>query len=117
MSYLRQLVRSDEATEGDESSPSPPGPRSRLSLRSKKAPTANFEEGLGKEFSQRLDDLVNFLGRRPFFYSDRVGRADLAVYSFLHNIPGAAGPRVAAAVERRRPLVELMARVEAAVHR
>ena len=81
----------------------------------KKTPTLNLQEGLGKEFGQRLDDLVNFLGRRPFFYADRVSRADLAVYSFLHNIPGTAGPVVAAAVEARQPLMDLMARVEAAV--
>ena len=59
-------------------------------------------------------DLVNFLGSRPFFYSDRVSRADLAVYSFLHYIPETAGP-VKAIVDSRRPLVDLMARVEAAV--
>jgi glutathione S-transferase len=114
MNYLRALVRADEETDGDSSSPRA-GVRSRLSRR-KKAPTPNFQEGLGKEFGQRLDDLVNFLGRRPFFYSDRVSRADLAVYSFLHYIPGAAGPLVAAAVESRQPLVDLMGRVEAAVH-
>ena len=73
------------------------------------------EEGLGKEFGQRLDDLVNFLGRRPFFYSDQVSRADLAVYAFLHNMPTAAGPVVVAAVESRQALMDLMERVEAAV--
>lgn len=111
LNYLRVLVREDEAT-AEESSDSPP--RSRLSRR-KKSPIANFEEGLGKEFGQRLDDLVNFLGSRPFFYSDRVGRADLAVYSLLHNVPGVAGPVVAAAVEARPVLAELLERVETAV--
>ena len=113
MSYLRTLVRGDEAADGDSSAPSRAGPRSRLSRR-KKAPTLNLEEGLGKEFGQRLDDLVNFLGSRPFFYSDRVSRADLAVYSFLNYIPETAGP-VKAIVESRQALVDLMARVEAAV--
>jgi glutathione S-transferase len=112
MSHLRALVRADEAAGGENSSP--PRARSRLSLR-KKAPSLNLDEGLGREFGQRLDDLVNFLGRRPFFYSDRVSRADLAVYSLLHNLPGTAGPEVAAAVESREALVGLMARVEAAV--
>jgi glutathione S-transferase len=114
MTHLRTLVRADEATDEDSSGPPRTGSRSRLSRR-KKAPTLNLEEGLGKEFGQRLDDLVNFLGRRPFFYSDRVSRADLAVYSFLHNIPVTAGPAVAAVVESRQALVDLMARVEAAV--
>ena len=112
MNHLRTLVRADEAGGGEISSP--PRARSRLSLR-KKAPSLNLDEGLGKEFGQRLDDLVNFLGRRPFFYSDRVSRADLAVYSLLHDLPGAAGPEVAAAVKSREALVALMARVEAAV--
>jgi glutathione S-transferase len=112
MNYLRGLVRADEARE--EAGPPRTGSRSRLSRR-KKAPAVNFEKGLGKEFGQRLDDLVNFLGGRPFFYSDRVSRADLAVYAFMHNIPSAAGPVVAAAVESRQALVDLMARVEAAV--
>lgn len=113
MSYLRALVRGDEAAEQPSGAPRG-GARSRLSRR-KKAPTVNLEqEGLGKEFGQRLDDLVNFLGRRPFFYSDRVSRADLAVYSFLNYVPETAGP-VVAVVESRQPLVDLMARVEAAV--
>jgi glutathione S-transferase len=114
MSHLRALVRADEAAGGENSSPPRAGSRSRLSLR-KKAPSLNLDEGLGREFGQRLDDLVNFLGRRRFFYSDRVSRADLAVYSLLHNLPGTAGPEVAAAVESREALVGLMARVEAAV--
>ena len=111
MTHLRTLVRADETPNGD--SPPRTGARSRLTRR-KKAPTLNVQEGLGKEFGQRLDDLVNFLGSRPFFYSDRVGRADLAVYSFLNYIPETAGP-VKAIVESRQALVDLMLRVEAAV--
>ena len=113
MSYLRTLVRGDEEVAVEGSAAPRAGPRSRLSRR-KKAPTLNLAEGLGKEFGQRLDDLVNFLGSRPFFYSDRVSRADLAVYSFLNYIPETAGP-VKAIVHSRQPLVDLMARVEAAV--
>jgi glutathione S-transferase len=112
MSYLRTLVGGDEETT-ETSAPSRAGPRSRLSRR-KKAATLNVAEGLGKEFGQRLDDLVNFLGSRPFFYSDRVSRADLAVYSLLNSIPETAGP-VKAIVESRQALVDLMGRVEAAV--
>jgi glutathione S-transferase len=113
MSYLRALVRGDEAASEDSSDPPRTGSRSRLSRRKKTAPL-NAQEGLGKEFGQRLDDLVTFLGSRPFFYSDRVGRADLSVYSFLNYIPGTAGP-VVALLESRQPLVDLMTRVEAAV--
>ena len=113
MTHLRTLVRADETPDGDSPAPPRTGARSRLTRR-KKAPKLNVQEGLGKEFGQRLDDLVNFLGSRPFFYSDRVGRADLAVYSFLNYIPETAGP-VKAIVESRQALVDLMLRVEAAV--
>jgi glutathione S-transferase len=113
MNYLRGLVRGDEAAAAADSGASRGGARSRLSRR-RKAPTPDLGEGLGKEFGQRLDDLVNFLGSRPFFYSDRVGRADLSVYSFLNYIPETAGP-VKAIVESRQPLVDLMERVEAVV--
>jgi len=112
-SYLRTLVRGGEGADSDASAGSRAGPRSRLSRR-RKAPALNLEEGLGKEFGQRLDDLVNFLGSRPFFYSDRVSRADLTVYAFLNYIPETAGP-VKAIVVSRQPLVDLMARIEAAV--
>ena len=114
MNHLRALVRTDEGTGDEKASLEPKGRLARLSRR-KKAPVVNLDEGLGKEVGGRLDDLVNFLGDRPFFYADQLSRADLAVYSFLHNIPNAAGPEVAAAVEAREPLVELMARVAAAV--
>lgn len=114
MNHLRTLVRAEEGRDDDKAGASRRGRLSRLSRR-KKAPVVNLDEGLGKEVGERLDDLVNFLGDRPFFYADQPSRADLAVYSFLHNMPSAAGPEVAAAVEAREPLVELMARVAAAV--
>ena len=68
--------------------------------------------GLQRELGQRLDDLVNFLGARPFFYADRLSMADLGVYGMLvhdarDSIPGSA--RLLAA---RPTLVGFMARVE-----
>ena len=72
------------------------------------------EDGLGVEFRQRLDDLVNFLGGRPFFYGDRVSRADLAVYSFLARLPDATDAAVGGEIEARPGLVALLTRVEAA---
>jgi glutathione S-transferase len=41
---------------------------------------------LDKEFEHRLDDLIGFLGTRPFFYADRPSRADLTVVAFLHSL-------------------------------
>ena len=72
------------------------------------------DKKLAGEFSQRLDDLVNLLGGRPYFYSDTPGRADLAVYSFLARIADAVGADASAQVQERRALREHLARVEAA---
>jgi glutathione S-transferase len=40
-------------------------------------------EDIGPEFERRLDDLEKLLGPRQFFFADQLGRADLAVFSFL----------------------------------
>lgn len=42
--------------------------------------------GPGPEFERRLDDLVAFLGERPYFYADRLSRADLTVFSSLDGM-------------------------------
>ena len=68
---------------------------------------------LDNEFERRLDDLIGFLGARPFFHADRPSRADLTVVAFLRSletghIPG--GHRMLAA---RPALVALMARIDA----
>jgi glutathione S-transferase len=42
--------------------------------------------GPGPEFERRLDDLVAFLGERPYFYSDRPSRADIAVFAAVHGM-------------------------------
>jgi glutathione S-transferase len=39
--------------------------------------------GPGSEFEHRLEDLAQLLGERPFFYADRVSRADLSVCAAL----------------------------------
>ena len=64
------------------------------------------------ELAHRLDDLVGFLGNRPFFHSEEPSAADLSVTGMLSIIRD--GPMVAAAEELRlRPvLLEYMERVE-----
>jgi glutathione S-transferase len=39
--------------------------------------------GPGSEFEHRLDDLEQLLGERPFFYADRISRADLSICATL----------------------------------
>ncbi len=71
-------------------------------------------EQLGEEFLQRLDDLVNFLGNRPFFYADQPSRADVAVFSFVWDISEAMELEVGEAVAARPTLhahVERMAQL------
>jgi glutathione S-transferase len=66
----------------------PLGPMSRLGLigRDGKLAPDVFDTsvgGPGPEFERRLDDLDQFLGPRPYFFADRISRADLSVYGSL----------------------------------
>jgi glutathione S-transferase len=70
--------------------------------------------GLQRELGQRLDDLVNFLGARPFFYADRLSMADLGVYGMLFTMRRDAIPGSARLLAERPTLVAFMARVEEA---
>jgi len=70
---------------------------------------------LDAEFERRLDDLLGFLGTRPFFHADRPSRADLTGVAFLRRLqPGhfPGGHRMLAA---RPGLGALMARVDAEI--
>jgi len=72
------------------------------------------ETGVVRGIADRLDDLLGFLGTRPFFYSDRVSMADLGVYAMLYSLSLGAIPGSQKIVLSRPPLVEFMRRVEAA---
>jgi glutathione S-transferase len=70
--------------------------------------------GLQRELGARMDDLVNFLGSRPFFYSDRLSIADLGVYAMMFTMRRDSIPGSARLLAERPGLVAFMARVEAA---
>ena len=106
VNYLRDLVNREEESE---EAAGQGGRRRRMRRR---AAASRSDQGLGAEFVRRLDDLVNFLGARPFYYADQLSRADLAVYSFLLNIPDAAGPGVSSEVAARPALQQHLDRVE-----
>lgn len=72
------------------------------------------ETGVIRGIADRLDDLLGFLGTRPFFYSDRVSMADLGVYAMLYSLSLGAIPGSQKIVVSRPPLVEFMRRVETA---
>jgi glutathione S-transferase len=67
-----------------------------------------------RELALRLDDLVNFLGARPFFYAQQLSMADLAVYSMLVTLREDRIPGASLLLAARPTLVALLERVEAA---
>ena len=70
--------------------------------------------GLQRELGARMDDLVNFLGARPFFYSERLSVADLGVYAMLFTMRRDSIPGSSRLLAERPTLVAFMARVEEA---
>jgi glutathione S-transferase len=72
------------------------------------------QTGLLRQVGDRMDDLVNFLGARPFFYSDRLSMADLSVYAMLYTLRMDAIPGSALVLGQRPPLIAFMMRVEEA---
>ncbi len=73
-------------------------------------PETAIIRGLG----DRMDDLVQFLGTRPFFYSDQVSMADLAVYSMLHSMRNGGIPGATDMLAERPSLERFIERVEEA---
>jgi glutathione S-transferase len=77
-------------------------------------------QGLGRlpydvlihETGRVLDDLVTLLGRRPFFYADRISAADLAIYGELRAGLSGPTPDFAALVSERPALADHTKRVE-----
>jgi glutathione S-transferase len=70
------------------------------------------EAALLRELGSRMDDLMNFLGGRPFFYSERISMADLGVYGMLRVLYIDGIPGAAKLLNQRPALVSYMARVE-----
>jgi glutathione S-transferase len=67
------------------------------------------------EIQDRLDDLVGFLGTRPFFYADEPSIADLSVYAMLLVLRTEAIPGMRESVERRPELMAFLERMSARV--
>lgn len=70
------------------------------------------QTAIAREVGLRMDDLVNFLGARPFFYAQALSMADLAVYSMLHIMRAGAIPGSEKQLVERPSLLAFMARVE-----
>jgi glutathione S-transferase len=65
-----------------------------------------------RQIGDRLDDLLNFLGARPFFYADRLSMADLAVYGMLFTLHRDSIPGSARLLSERPGLLDYMGRIE-----
>jgi len=72
---------------------------------------------MGPEFERRLDDLVGFLGARPFFHADRPSRADLTAAAFLGSLESGSVPGGRRLLRARPALVALRDRVREATGR
>jgi glutathione S-transferase len=72
-----------------------------------------LEDRYEAEFAQRIEDTAKFLGTRAWFYADRIGRADLAVFGFLRHIRIGVVPGDEL-IERHANLVDWYERTEAA---
>lgn len=75
------------------------------------------QQQLLREIAGRLDDLINLLGDRRFFYADTPSMADFAIYAMVHSMQRDDIPGTAELVTSRPALVEHAARVEAAAAR
>ena len=94
----------------------PPGAWTRLRRRLGGAPPGartRAQTELVRGLEDRLNDLVNFLGSRQYFYSDRVSMADLTVHAMLVTLRSDGIPGSAQLLADRKSLVEFMRRVEA----
>ncbi len=72
------------------------------------------EISIVRSLGGRMDDLIGFLGSRPFFYSDTLSMADLSVYSMLITMRRDFIPGSVKLLEERPVLVEFMLRIESA---
>jgi glutathione S-transferase len=90
------------------------GARLRRRFESTRAAPPPDAARLRDELDQRLQDLVRLLAGRPFFYSERVSMADLAVFAMLRSLAGDSIPGGARLLARRPELVAYVRRVEQA---
>ncbi|MBW2292146.1 MAG: glutathione S-transferase family protein [Deltaproteobacteria bacterium] len=67
--------------------------------------------GVMEELEDRMNDLVGFLGSRPYFFADEMSVADLAVFGMLLLMRDGPMPRSAEMVSSRPTLATHLARL------
>jgi glutathione S-transferase len=81
-------------------------------LGSAEAGSTRDPAALVSELGRRLDDLVGFLGDRPYFYAYGPGMADLAVYAGFHAVWSGSWETARGELARRPALLGFMERIE-----
>jgi glutathione S-transferase len=76
-------------------------------------PDPSRERFLLDELDRRMEDLVGWLGARPYFYADEPSMADLAVYAMLRNVRSGTFGGAQQRLADRPALLAFMRRVEA----
>ncbi len=71
-------------------------------------------EVLSEELARRLDELVELLGDKPYFFSDALGAPDLAIFSQLGVLRSGPTPQAARMIDQRKSLAEFYDRVDRA---
>lgn len=117
--YILRWIRAREIGSPPDPSDGPQGPMSRMGLigpdgrlRAEIFDTA--DGGPGPEFERRLDDMVQLLGLRPYFFGERPGRADLAVFASIYGMYRDVYPGAREMLGARPALVDFTRRLEGA---
>jgi glutathione S-transferase len=70
-----------------------------------------------EELGRRFDELLVWLGGRPFLFAERVSAADLAVFGQLNMLRSGPTPQAEELIAARPDLAQYAARVDAATRR
>lgn len=68
-----------------------------------------------RELVSRMDDLVGFLGDRPYFHANEPSVADISIYAMLRVLTTGPIPHCAEAIADRPTLVAFLDRVESRI--
>jgi glutathione S-transferase len=117
--WLRVQLAAEVAGADAGASEGPPGELARMGVLDRvraavsdgSFPAGLSGTGFSPEFSRRLDDLVGFLGERPYLYAERVSRADLTAVAFLRTLEWGWVPGGPDLLRARPSLGALMQRV------
>jgi len=76
------------------------------------SPAEKAEREVLAQIRQRIDDLVGFLGQRPFFHAEQPSLADLSVFGMLRVLRDGPMPGMKSFIETRPTMVDYMQRME-----